>query len=44
MNRITVLLCGPSRAAVSGVSTHLNLLMGSRLAEDFDLLHFQVGS
>ena len=44
MNRITVLLCGPSRAAVSGVSTHLNLLMGSHLAEDFELLHFQVGS
>jgi glycosyltransferase involved in cell wall biosynthesis len=44
MNRITVLLCGPSRAAVSGVSTHLNLLIGSSLAEDFELLHFQVGS
>ena len=44
MNRITVLLCGPHREAVSGVSTHLNLLMGSSLAEDFDLVHFQVGS
>jgi glycosyltransferase involved in cell wall biosynthesis len=44
MNRVTVLLCGPSRQAVSGVSTHLNLLMDSSLAEDFDLVHFQVGS
>jgi glycosyltransferase involved in cell wall biosynthesis len=44
MNRTTVLLCGPHRDAVSGVSTHLNLLMGSSLAEDFELAHFQVGS
>ena len=44
MKRITVLLCGPHRDAVSGVTTHVNLLMGSALAEDFDLLHFQVGS
>jgi glycosyltransferase involved in cell wall biosynthesis len=40
----TVLLCGPHRDAVSGVSTHVNLLMGSHLADDFDLVHFQVGS
>ena len=44
MNRPVVLLLGPHRAAVSGVSTHLNLLMGSTLAEDFELVHFQVGS
>ena len=44
MNTTTVLLCGPHRGAMSGVSTHLNLLMGSGLAEDFELLHFQVGS
>jgi glycosyltransferase involved in cell wall biosynthesis len=44
MNRTTVLLCGPHRGAMSGVSTHLNLLMGSTLSEDFELLHFQVGS
>ena len=44
MNRTTVLLCGPHREAVSGVSTHLNLLMGSRLAQDHELVHFQVGS
>jgi glycosyltransferase involved in cell wall biosynthesis len=40
----TVLLLGPHRAAVSGVSTHLNLLMDSALGVDFDLVHFQVGS
>ncbi|WP_220634918.1 glycosyltransferase family 4 protein [Georgfuchsia toluolica] len=39
-----VMLLGPSRAAVSGVSTHLNLLFGSSLARDFELIHFQVGS
>ena len=44
MNRPVVLVCGPDRAAISGVSTHVNLLMGSSLAEDFDLVHFQVGS
>ena len=44
MNRPVVLLLGPHRAAVSGVSTHLNLLMDSTLAEDFELVHFQVGS
>lgn len=44
MNRPVVLLLGPHRAAVSGVSTHLNLLMGSTLAEDYELVHFQVGS
>lgn len=44
MNRPVVALLGPHRAAVSGVSTHVNLLMDSRLGEDFDLVHFQVGS
>lgn len=44
MNHIDVLLCGPHREAVSGVSTHVNLLMGSSLGEDFELAHFQVGS
>ena len=44
MNRPVVLLLGPHRAAVSGVSTHLNLLMDSTLAEDYDVVHFQVGS
>jgi glycosyltransferase involved in cell wall biosynthesis len=44
MNRPVVLILGPHRAAVSGVSTHLNLLIDSSLGEDFDLVHFQVGS
>lgn len=39
-----VLLLGPHRGAVSGVSTHLNLLMDSTLGEDFEIVHFQVGS
>lgn len=39
-----VVIFGPSRTAVSGVSTHLNMLLGSTLANDFELLHFRVGS
>ena len=39
-----ILLLGPHRAAVSGVSTHVNLLMDSALADDFEVVHFQVGS
>jgi glycosyltransferase involved in cell wall biosynthesis len=38
------LLLGPSREAISGVTTHLNALFGSRLAANFGLVHFQVGS
>ena len=44
MNRPVVLVLGPHRAAVSGVSTHVNLLMESTLGDDFELVHFQVGS
>ena len=44
MNRPVVLILGPHREAISGVSTHLNLLMDSALGEDFELAHFQVGS
>jgi glycosyltransferase involved in cell wall biosynthesis len=44
VKRPVVLLLGPSREAISGVTTHLNSLLGSRLASRFDLLHFQVGS
>lgn len=39
-----ILLLGPERTAVSGVSTHLNLLFDSELASEFRLKHFQVGS
>jgi glycosyltransferase involved in cell wall biosynthesis len=39
-----VLLLGPARNAVSGVSTHLNQLFESTLSSRFQLLQFQVGS
>ncbi|HEY5899456.1 MAG TPA: glycosyltransferase family 4 protein [Burkholderiales bacterium] len=44
MKRQGVVVLGPSREALSGVTTHLNCLLGSRLASRFDLQHFQVGS
>jgi glycosyltransferase involved in cell wall biosynthesis len=44
MKRPTVLLLGPDRGVISGVATHLNLLLGSALARRFDIVHFQVGS
>ena len=44
MKRPAALLLGPSRDAISGVATHLNCLLGSPLAERFDLVHLQVGS
>ena len=39
-----VVLLGPALLAVSGVSTHLNMLLASSLAQKFQLLHFQVGA
>jgi glycosyltransferase involved in cell wall biosynthesis len=44
MRRPAVLLLGPSRDALSGVTTHVNSLLDSRLAGEFALEHFQVGS
>jgi hypothetical protein len=44
VNRPAVLILGPHRDAISGVSTHVNLLMDSALGDDFELLHFQVGA
>jgi glycosyltransferase involved in cell wall biosynthesis len=44
MKRPVVLVLGPSRDAMSGVSTHLNTLFASPLAARFELVHFQVGS
>jgi glycosyltransferase involved in cell wall biosynthesis len=38
-----VLLLGPARTAVSGVSTHLNQLFNSQLSTNFDFGQFQVG-
>ncbi|MHB8388437.1 MAG: glycosyltransferase family 4 protein [Acidobacteriaceae bacterium] len=42
--RPRVVILGPSRGAVSGVSEHLNQLFASRLSEQVELIHFQVGS
>ena len=39
-----VVLLGPDLGAVSGVSTHLNMLWRSSLADRFALRHVQVGS
>jgi len=44
MRRAAVLVLGPSRDAISGVTTHVNSLLDSRLAGEFALEHFQVGS
>ncbi len=44
MYKPKVVILSPALDAVSGVSTHANLLFASPLAEVFDLLHFQVGS
>jgi glycosyltransferase involved in cell wall biosynthesis len=38
------LLLGPSLQAISGVTTHVNSLLGSQLAAAYALAHFQVGS
>lgn len=43
IGRPRILVFSPTLSAVSGVSTHARLLFGSRLATEFDLLHFQVG-
>lgn len=44
MHRPVAIVLAPSRDAISGVSTHLNLMFASTLARDFSLIHFQVGS
>ena len=41
---ITILVLGPALTAVSGVTTHLNQLFHSSVAQEFRLVHFQVGS
>jgi len=43
MRRPVALLTGPRRAALSGVSTHVELLLRSELTRSFDLIHFEVG-
>jgi len=42
--RRVALVLGPSREAVSGVSTHVNMLLGSPLQASYELEHFAVGS
>jgi len=44
MSKRRIALFGPSLDAVSGVSTHVRMLLASDLARDYELLHFQVGS
>lgn len=39
-----ILLVGSSLRAVSGVSTHLNQLLNSRLSEIYEFIYFQIGS
>lgn len=43
-DRHSVLILGPSLAAISGVTTHVNSLLKSPLRSEFSLEHFQVGS
>ena len=44
MSRRKVVIFSPSLDALSGVSTHVRLLLESSLARDYELVHFQVGS
>jgi glycosyltransferase involved in cell wall biosynthesis len=39
----SVVLTGPRQTALSGVSTHLRVLMSSSLSTEFELFHFEVG-
>lgn len=39
-----IVLFSPALDAVSGVSTHVRMLLTSDLSDDYELLHFQVGS
>lgn len=44
MTRPVALVLGPSLGAISGVTTHVNSLLGSPLGRAYRLIHFQVGS
>lgn len=44
MRKPKILILSPPLTAVSGFSTHANQLMGSSLAQRYDLRHFCVGS
>ena len=41
--RPVVVITGPALHAISGVTTHVNLLLESALGEDFEMVHFQAG-
>lgn len=41
--KIKVVIFSPALNAVSGVSTHVKMLLGSDLSGRFELMHFQVG-
>ena len=43
-SRPRVAILGPALAAISGVSTHVNMLLASSLRQNFELMHFRVGS
>jgi glycosyltransferase involved in cell wall biosynthesis len=42
--RVRVAILAPALAALSGVSTHVNMLLASNLGTSFELFHFRVGS
>jgi glycosyltransferase involved in cell wall biosynthesis len=44
MKKPVALVLGPSLEAISGVTTHVNSLLASRLSATYSLVHFQVGS
>jgi len=44
LHKKRVAILSPALDAVSGFSTHVNMLFDSPLQRDFDLIHFQVGS
>ena len=44
MDKPKIVILSPPLRAVSGFSTHANLLLGSGLAQKYELLHFCVGS
>jgi glycosyltransferase involved in cell wall biosynthesis len=44
MGKRRIVVFSPSLDALSGVSTHARMLLGSDLARDHELIHFQIGS
>jgi hypothetical protein len=44
VNKPKIVVLSPALHAVSGVSTHVRILFSSELAQNYELLHFQVGS